>query len=120
MIERSLGGQIIEDEKGYLVGCPELVLEIASSTLAADLEVKAPGYEAGGAREYAVVDLGHRMLHWCHRRSGRCLSLGGRPDGVLRSLAVPRLWLDPRAYLQGGSRMVGEGLRQGLATEEHA
>ena len=120
LIEPSSGGQTGEDEKGYTTGCPELIVEISSSTLSVDLKAKKRVYEEAGALEYVVFDEPHRKFHWFLLREGRFEPMPIDPDGLYRSRAFPGLWLDAAAFLSGDHRAVVAALRRGLDSPEHA
>ena len=85
------------DAEGYLVGAPELVVEIARSSRAYDLGAKKADYERAGVREYVVVELDPDRIHWFIRRDDRFEELPPGPDGIFRSEVFPGLWLDPEA-----------------------
>ncbi len=108
------------DVDDYIVGAPEFVAEVASSSESIDLHGKRDDYERTGVREYAVVALRQQRVYWFVRRDGRFAELLPGTDGILRSEVFPGLWLDPTAVLRGDRRRVLEVLRQGLATPEHA
>jgi Uma2 family endonuclease len=120
LIEPDFGGQSGEDAKGYTTGCPELVVEIASSTLKIDLSAKKRAYEEAGAKEYVVYDEPHRTFHWFVLRGGKFEPLAKNEDGLYRSEAFPGLWLDEAAFLANDSLGVMATLRRGLASPEHA
>jgi Uma2 family endonuclease len=104
----------------YIVGPPELIVEVASSTEAIDLYEKKTDYERAGVKEYLVVALRQAKVFWFISRQGQFEELAPGPDGILRSQVFPGLWLDPAALLRLDSARLLEVLRQGLATPEHA
>jgi Uma2 family endonuclease len=53
-ITEEYGGRSRLDEKGYLVGPPELVVEIAASSTSIDLHDKLRAYRCNGVKEYLV------------------------------------------------------------------
>jgi Uma2 family endonuclease len=108
------------EEDGYIVGAPEFISEVASSSEAIDLHGKRDDYERTGVREYVVVALRQQRVYWFVRRDNRFVEMQPGADGILRSEVFPGLWLDPAALLRGDRRRVLEVLRQGLATAEHA
>jgi Uma2 family endonuclease len=112
------GGQTREQD-GYVIGAPELVVEIASSKDSIDLHAKRTDYERAGAKEYLVVVLRQAQVLWFALRAGHFEELAPGPDGILRSEVFPGLWLDPAALLGLDTRRVLEVLRQGLASPEH-
>ena len=114
------GGRTRSDAAGYLVGPPELVAEVASSTESYDLHAKKADYERAGVLEYVVAALRQAQVFWFVHRDGRYEPLPPGPDGIYRSETFPGLWLDPAALLaQDGVRLL-DVLRQGMATPEHA
>jgi Uma2 family endonuclease len=113
------GGQTHEED-GYVVGPPELVVEVASGMESIDLDAKLADYEAAGVREYVVVVLREARVWWFVLRDGRFEELPPDADGILRSEVFAGLWLDPAALLRRDLSRVLEVLRQGLATPEHA
>jgi len=118
-IPQELGGQT-RIELGYIVGAPELVIEIARSSRYYDLGEKKDDYERAGVLEYLVVELDPDRIHWFIRRDDHFEDLLPGPDGIYRSQVFPGLWLDAKAlYAEDLDRLV-EVLEQGLATPEHA
>jgi Uma2 family endonuclease len=113
------GGQT-RAEDDYIVGAPELIVEIASSTESVDLHAKRRDYEQAGVREYAVVVLRQARLIWFVRRGGQFEELLPGDDGVIRSETFPGLWLDPSALLRRDGARIREVLQQGLSSAEHA
>jgi Uma2 family endonuclease len=104
----------------YIVGPPEFIGEVASSTEAIDLHGKRSDYERAGVKEYLVVALRQARVFWFVSREGAFVDLAGGADGILRSEVFPGLWLDPAALLRLDEDGILEVLRQGLATPEHA
>lgn len=109
----------IDDERG-VIGTPELVVEIASSTSSFDLHQKHYLYERSEVAEYLVVLVRERAVCWfVHRGDGFQEPTPGE-DGLLRSEVFPGLWLDPEALLRLDTRAVKTVLDLGLASPEHA
>jgi Uma2 family endonuclease len=115
-----LRGRTHIDEKGYITGAPELVIEIARSSRSFDLNKKKADYERVGVREYLVVELDPNRIHWFIRRGSHFKDLPPGPDGIYRSKVFPGLWLDGEALFAEDRRRLIEILEQGLATPEHA
>jgi hypothetical protein len=115
-----LGGQSNVDANGYLVGAPELVVEISRSSRDYDLGVKKLDYERAGVREYVVVELDPNRVHWFIRRGEQFEKLPPGADGVFRSEVFPGLWLDPQALFSEDRRRLIAVLDEGLATSDHA
>jgi Uma2 family endonuclease len=113
------GGQT-RDEDDYIVGAPELIVEVASTTESIDLHAKLRDYEQAGVREYIVVVLRQARVAWHILRGGRFEELTPAADGTLRSEVCPGLWLDPGALLRRDLPRVLQVVQQGLQTPEHA
>jgi Uma2 family endonuclease len=120
LIDPSHGGQTGADDKGYTTGCPELVVEIASSTLPIDLISKKRIFERAGGKDYVVFDEPHHKIHWFVARNGLFEPLKLDQDGLYHSETFPGLWLDPEAFLRDDGLAVIAALRRGLDSPEHA
>jgi Uma2 family endonuclease len=118
-IPEELGGQtrIVE---GYIVGAPELIVEVSQSTRKYDLGPKKADYERAGVREYLFVGLDPQEIRWFVRRDGRFAEMSPETDGVYRSKVFPGLWFDPQAFFAGDMDGLIATLEPGLATPEHA
>jgi Uma2 family endonuclease len=112
-------GQTREEEE-YIVGAPELIAEVASSSVAIDLHRKRADYQRAGVKEYLVVVVREARVVWFIARNGVFEELPPGPDGIFRSEVFPGLWLDPAALLRDDGPGVLAALQQGLATPEHA
>ncbi len=117
-IPQELGGQT-RIERRYIVGAPELVVEIAQSSRDCDLNEKKADYERAGVLEYLVVELDRQRIHWCIRRARRFAALRPGRDGIYRSKVFPGLWLDPAALFTRDLDRLILVLEQGLASPEH-
>jgi Uma2 family endonuclease len=118
-IREDRGGQT-RVEGGYVVGAPELVVEIGDSSRLRDLGVKKDLYEKAGVLEYLFVGLEPQEIRWFVRRDGVFHENPVGVDGISRSQAFPGLWLDPKALFAEDPNGLIATLEQGLATEEHA
>jgi Uma2 family endonuclease len=108
------------DQDGYVVGPPELAVEVSDASQSVDLGPKRAAYERLGVCEYLVVVVRHQRVVWHALRGGQYQELQPGPDGVLRSGVFPGLWLDPAALLADNGPAVLAVLAQGLASPEHA
>lgn len=113
------GGQTRFTDDGYIDGCPELMVEIAASSLRTDLVTKRDLYERAGAKEYIVwaTERGEFVLFV---REGDRLREAEPEDGVFKSRAFPGLWIDCEALLAGDLRAALETLKAGVASDGHA
>ncbi len=107
------------EEDEYVIGAPELVVEIAASRESVDLHGKKADYEAAGVQEYIAVALRQREVHWFALEDGRYTPLAPGSDGLLRSRRFPGLWLDPQALLRGDLAALRATLRRGLESPDH-
>jgi Uma2 family endonuclease len=108
------------DQKGFVRGAPELVVEVAKATRYVDLGPKLADYEQAGVLEYIVRALRPDEILWFEQQHG---ALARRPmgaDGLYRSEVFPGLWLDPQALVKGDRRRLRDVLDLGCATPEHA
>lgn len=120
IIQPQHGGQVQIDEDGYIVGGPELVVEVAATSENYDLHDKLDLYRVNHVREYVVWRVFERAIDWFVLRAGQYERLPLDPDGVYRSEILPGLWLDPAALVNGDMPRVVQTLQQGLASPEHA
>jgi Putative restriction endonuclease len=114
------GGQAKVDADDYLSGGPELVAEVAASSVSYDLHDKLRVFERNSVREYVVWRVLDRTIDWFVLRDGRYQRLTPGNDGVFRSIVFAGLWLDPTALVSGDYAKVIAVVQQGLATAEHA
>ena len=114
------GGQTRLDEYEYVVGCPELVCEVANSSVSYDLHVKRDDYERYGALEYFAAIVREGRVARFARRGDQLVDVPPDADGILRSTAFPGFWLDPAALFRGDARRLMDVLNRGIATPEHA
>lgn len=112
-----LGGNTTTQDE-YVYGGPELIIEIAHSTVAIDLHQKKDDYERCGVAEYVVVCLHERQVCWFDLARGKARKIPS--DGILRSTRFPGLWIDTHALFDGDSKRVVQVLNDGLASQEHA
>jgi Uma2 family endonuclease len=110
------GGRSRENEDQYLTGPPELLIEVAHSTEAIDLQGKLADYRAGGVREYLVYCVKPGEL--------RAFQLGKEPtavkDGTYRSVEFPGLWIDVAALAAKDVRRILAAGQAGIASAEHS
>lgn len=112
------GGQSRHDNKGYILGAPELAAEVSASRVSYDLHAKKDAYERNGVREYVVWRVEEAAIDWFVLRGGRYHALRRR-DGVFRSKVFPGLWLDAPALLAGDLARVLAVVQEGVASPEH-
>jgi Uma2 family endonuclease len=118
-IRPDCGGQVELSADGYIVGGPDLVVEIAASSEVMDLGPKMRVYFAAGVREYIVWRTAAESIEWYVRASDRFELLPVDVAGWLHSIAFPGLILDPAALLRSDLVRVNSILQQGLSGSEH-
>ena len=114
------GGRARVSADDYVEGAPELVAEVAASTVGMDLNTKMRVYRRNGVQEYLVWRVRDREVDWFALRGGQYERLVPGPDGITRSDVFPGLWLDAASLVRGDVATVLKVLQQGLATPEHA
>jgi Uma2 family endonuclease len=114
------GGQSRIEPDGFLEGPPELVAEVASSSVAYDLHQKLDTYRRHGVQEYVVWRTLDNAIDWFVLRDGHYKRLSLDEAGVYKSAIFPGLWLDTTAMLQGDLAAVLKVLGEGLASFEHS
>lgn len=119
VLYRRVGGSRI-DADGYLNGAPELVVEVAASSVSYDLHQKLHVYRRAGVREYLVLRSEDAAVDWFALREGVYEQLAADAAGVVGSEVFPGLWLDVAALLAHDSAGLQTALAAGLRSPEHA
>jgi Uma2 family endonuclease len=113
------GGQARIDEDDYIVGAPELVAEVAASSVSYDLHDKFDAYRSAGVREYVVWRVYDREIDWFVLRDGQFVRLALAANGLYHSEVFPGLWLDPAALMRGDLAALLQIAQQGAQSPEH-
>jgi hypothetical protein len=110
------GGQSGTNDVGYVIGAPELLAEIAESSRSLDLHGKRDDYRRHGVREYLVVNLKDKQLHWFDFAADEQPSPDS--DGIARLRSMPGLWMDvPALFEQDLARATGGARTRGVCQE---
>lgn len=120
LIEPQCGGQVRISDDDYVEEAPELVVEVASSSVSYDLGPKLEAYRRNGVREYVVWRVLDREIDWLVITEGQYRRLEPSADGIYKSELFPGLWLDRRALLERNHPRVIECVQLGLQSQEHA
>jgi Uma2 family endonuclease len=120
LIDPAWGGQTRFSTDDYIEGSPELVAEVASSSVSYDLHAKLHVYRRNGVREYIVWRVLEQAIDWFVLHAGQYERLPVDANGWLRSAVFPGLWLDPAALVRGDLATVLIIVQQGLGSPEHA
>lgn len=115
----AVGGRSRISADGYLEGPPELVVEVAASSVSYDLHQKLHAYRRNGVLEYLVHRVDDGEVDWFWQEGGTFVRQV-ECDGILKSRQFPGLWLDVPALLREDLRGLQGAVERGCATPEHA
>lgn len=119
LIDAAAGGQSRLSQDDYIEGAPELVVEIAASSVAIDLHAKKTAYRRNGVQEYIVWQVLEQKLDWFYLEKGDYLSLPIDADGILKSRTFPGLWLAVEDLLAGNLQRVLAVVQEGTRSPDH-
>ncbi len=119
-IDPARGGQAKISPDDYVVGAPELVAEVASSSVSFDLHTKLEVYRRNGVREYLVWRVRDGEIDWFVLKRQKYVKMPLDKNGLYRSKVFPGLWLDPAALIRSDSATLQATIQRGLASREHA
>jgi Uma2 family endonuclease len=118
-LPEALGGRSRVGTDGYLEGPPELVVEVAASSVSYDLHQKLHVYRRHGVPEYLVWRVDDGEVDWFVLEGGHYARQGAAADGLLHSRVFPGLWLDVAALLRGDLRALRAAVERGVGSAEH-
>jgi Uma2 family endonuclease len=119
LVDPNQGGQTRLSKDNYVEGAPELIVEVALSSVAHDLHEKLKVYQRNCVLEYIVWQLQERRIDWFIFNRGQYIPLRPTASGVFRSRVFPGLWLDSAALLIGNLKQLMRCLDKGLRSSEH-
>jgi len=114
------GGQARPDPKSYLLGAPELIVEVAASSAAIDMHAKFRAYRRAGVLEYLVWRPLDRQFDWFVLDNGAYRSNKPSSPGMLRSPFFPGLALAVDALLDDDWAKVMDILQASLKDPAHS
>ncbi len=120
LIDPARGGRVRISDDDYLEGAPELVAEVAASTVSFDLHTKLRVYRRNGVPEYLVWRVNDGVIDWFVLHEGKYERLPLDAAGYYRSAIFPGLWLDAAALVRSDLAAALAILQQGIASPEHA
>ncbi len=120
LLPAHVGGTAHLTADDYVEGAPDLVVEVAASSVAIDLNTKLNVYRRNGVKEYLVWQIYENQVSWFGLHDGTYVPLLTDADGVLKSQVFPGLWLATSALRQGDMQSVLKVLQTGLDALEHA
>jgi Uma2 family endonuclease len=101
VLRRVSHGNATLGENRLLEGGPELVVEIAISSVSRDLYTKKHVYRRSGVREYIVWRVLDREVDWFELRDGEYVARTPDAAGIIESVQFPGLRLHVPALLAG-------------------
>ncbi len=113
------GSSQVDDDRIYS-GPPELVAEVARSSVGYDLGTKKELYRAHGVPEYLVWRVDDGAVDWFALSPTGYELLPVGADGIVRSGVFPGLWLDPVALVAGDGAALLRAAQLGHGSPEHA
>ena len=116
----SHGGRTTMTDEGYIQGSPELIVEIAASSVSFDLGAKLNAYRRNGVLEYIVHRTYDGEIDWFVLRDGQYEKQPVDGEGLHRSEVFPGLWLDAQAMIEGNLAKALSVLQSGISCAAHA
>lgn len=118
-IDPKCGGSVrIEDD--YVIGGPELVAEVASSSVSIDYGPKLMAYRRNKVQEYLIWQANENAIDWFELVGSDYQRIAPDDESILKSRVFPGLWLDVPAVFRGDMEQVLHVLECGLAHPSHA
>jgi Uma2 family endonuclease len=113
------GGNSWIDQDDYIQGAPELMVEVAASSVSKDLNAKLQAYRRNGIQEYLVWKVEEQEIVWFTLRAGEYIRLHSDDQDVIHSQVFPGLWLHRVALLQNDLSTVLACLQRGLQSSQY-
>ena len=114
------GGRTRVDAEGYLCGPPELIVEIAASSVSIDLHAKLRSYRRASVREYLVWRTLDEQFDWFQLEQDEYRLVRPDAQGHFHSPHFPGLTLALDALLALDAAAVLDLLQGSLQTAAHA
>jgi Uma2 family endonuclease len=102
-----------ETEDDYFEGAPQLIVEIAGSSVSYDLHQKKEAYRRNGVPEYVVWRVVDRAIDWFRLQDGQYVLVEPDAAGLIESEQFPGLRLHVDSLLAGDLTAVLAHLRHG-------
>ncbi len=110
-LRKAEGGLSRPGSRDLLDGPPELVIEVAASSVSRDLFAKKHVYRRNGVPEYIVWRVRDGALDWFELTNGEYVAREPDGNGIIESRQFPGLRLDIPALLAGELAKVFAGVR---------
>lgn len=118
-IRSEYAGRSSLNEKGVVVGPPELLLEVAYTSRNIDLKQKMRQYEQAGVEEYVVVLAEKNEVEWFYMFNNRFRPLRATA-GLLKSKVFPGLWLEPATLFSDSTDSLLDAVVEGTDSNGHS
>ncbi len=118
-IDSKFGGNSRISNDDYIEGAPELIVEIAASTVSYDLHHKLTVYRRNGVQEYIVWRVDDQAIDWFILDEGKYIILLPDENGIIKSRIFPGLYLSVNDLLTGNLAKVLQQLEIGINSQEH-
>lgn len=118
-IKSELGGQSRISEDDYVEGAPELIVEIAGSSVSYDLYDKLTVYRRHGVKEYIVWRVYDQEIDWFYLEAGEYVRVPQNELGCIESRIFPGLVLSVSDILKNNLAQVLSILQVKLKTQNH-
>lgn len=113
------GGACRSTADGYLEGPPELVVEVAASTVSMDLHQKLRAYRRNGVREYLVFRVEDGAVDWFELQRGAYVPIAPDTNGCVHSRVFPGLCLDVGALLRADIVALQDAVARNVGSPAH-
>jgi Uma2 family endonuclease len=94
------GGPYLNDD-GYVEGPPQLIVEVANSSVSYDLHQKKEAFRRNGVAEYVVWRVRDEAIDWFRLVDGQYIAIEPDAEGVVESEQFPGLRLHILSMLDG-------------------
>jgi Uma2 family endonuclease len=103
-----------ENEDGYLEGAPQLVFEVAASSVSYDLHQKKEAYRRNGVPEYVVWRVLDEAIDWFRLQGRTYVLVEPDSEGIVESEQFPGLRLHVHSMVHSDRAAVLAHLRTGF------
>ena len=117
-VEDEYGGQARLKDR-YVSGAPELIAEIASSSVSNDLHDKKQAYQRNGVLEYVVWRVNDEAIDWFVLKDGKYKPAKPDEKGIYKSQVFPGLWINSASLIGDDLKQAIDCLNEGIASKEH-
>ncbi len=118
-VKEEFGGNSYISSDDYLEGSPELVVEIASSTVSYDTTENKKIYRRNRFKEYIIWRVADKEIDWFSLQNEEYAALQPDKNGIIESRFFGGLRLNIEAMLADDLQKVLADLQKGLQSKKH-